>query len=140
MTRDELRAAFKEFCGTNRYWQFVEELHDAACRGKRLEPWQEELWGRFAKTTGEDLPQSVDAIHAEFRQCFIHCIDLEPGRAEIAYGLIREPSGEFYERAEYYPFGTPFVFGGCRERTETTTQVLFCPQCRKEFDRRFAEP
>jgi hypothetical protein len=134
MNAAEIRRAFAEFCGVDRYRQFVATIWSKAIAKQRLVFWQEQLWREFSSSAASPLPASFEEIQRVFRVCPRHLEaleTLEPGRASaVVESLADVGEDEWLER---YPFSVANVTqGGVKE-------TLSCPACRSELEARITE-
>ena len=63
MDAAEIRRAFADFCGTDRYRQFVAAIWRKAIWKQRLVFWQEQLWREFSKASASALPVSFADVY-----------------------------------------------------------------------------
>ena len=67
----------------------------------------------------------------EPRTCEVHGLALQPGRAQIAYGLFRNDESYWSDRKYLFPNSYTSVGGGCVSMGIGLAEVDFCPECRE---------
>ena len=124
MNAAEIRRAFADFCGIDRYRQFVAAIWSSAIPKQRLIYWQEQLWREFAESRSAPVPSAFGELLAIFELCPRH---LEPlhvvdGRQFDAIATSRQGIPEDV-RDDLYPFAVVVVTQG------DVTRALSCPAC-----------
>ena len=117
MSPDEVRLAFRDFCGPAQARKFARSLVktcDADATFDRLRYWQEILWAKFLVEFPE-APSSVDVIGSCLHWCDVHNQSLIKGSGHQQADLRRADSFELARENEF-----PFGFGWL---------VYHCPEC-----------
>src|SRR5688572_29791891 len=77
MNVGEVRTAFREFAGEERFREFVRAVSQRCPEKGRLFFWQEQMWGEFVSTVA-GVGTCQDEILRIFRICDVHGCELEP--------------------------------------------------------------
>jgi hypothetical protein len=131
MNTAEIRRAFADFCGTDRYRQFVAAIWSSAIPKQRLIYWQEQLWRAFAESCSAPVPSAFGDLLPVFEVCPRHLEPLHvvdgPKFDAIAESRQGVPEDD---RDELYPFAVIAVTQG------GVTRALSCPACVSDLESR----
>lgn len=133
MNAAEVRRSFAEFCGDDRYRQFVAAIWSKAIPKQRLVFWQEQLWREFSKHWAAALPESFVEVQRVFQVCPRHLQPLESlerDRDSTLDALLAKVPEE--DRTELFPFTVIAL------TQRGLTEVLSCAACRADLGARWA--
>ncbi len=131
MKNEEIIESFRSFCKEGEFRQFILMLHNMSCRFKRLSPLQEDIWNRFVRKSGQDLPVDFEYVFRLFSICPVHNVPLETDTVPIAYGLCRFPDGYTRSQMNAFPLAKDVLYGGCIPQPERERKLFYCPACRE---------
>ena len=131
MDADEIRRSFADFCGTDRYRQFVAAIWRKAIWKQRLVFWQEQLWREFSRSTASALPVSFADVYRVFRVCPRHLEPLEVVERDGTSAVL--PGGSPNDdRADLFLLALVAV------TQRGVTEALSCRSCRSDREARTA--
>lgn len=82
-------------------------------------------------TDKSESQQWFDLRSGENKNCEVHGIPLEEGKAEIAYGLIGMDDRYWQDKRYLFPNSNAWVLGGCIAQDIEFAEVDFCQECRQ---------
>lgn len=109
MDGGEVRAAFRNFAGEERFRRFVRAASQKCPEKGCLFFWQEQLWGKFVATVAGVGMRQNEILQA-FRICDVHGCELEPPPTDNTSTEIRDTPE--YEQAlrTLFPLATSHYF------------------------------
>lgn len=128
MNAAEIRRAFADFCGTDRYRQFVSAIWSKAIPKQRLVYWQEQLWREYSKSSSSILPTSFVELYEVFRVCPRHLEPLEI--LQESTGAVLDPMLRGLTEGDIVRL---FPFAVLAVTHRGVTEWLSCPACRSEL-------
>src|SRR5688572_18435134 len=110
MNAAEIRRAFADFCGTDRYRQFVAAIWSSAIPKQRLIYWQEQLWRAFAESRSAPVPSAFGELLPIFEVCPRHLEPLHAVDGPQFDAIAKSRHGvPQYDRDEAYAFAVVAV-------------------------------
>ncbi len=103
MSATEIRRAFREHLGVERFRGFVGQIVRDSPERNELRFWQDRCWREFVSHL-PNAPTELDDIRRLLLWCYIHERALEPIEPRIRLPEIRKADGWHAELAESFPF------------------------------------
>ncbi len=131
VTHEDIRTAFEEFAGTEKYRHFVLTLYEAFPLRDQLFFWQEELLGEFSKHFKRHVIQHSE-VYKIFNHCPVHKGQLKSDTVAIVDGSKASHRIPYSLQEEFFPLAhvdaprnlEMFVY-------PENIDVLYCEACRK---------
>jgi hypothetical protein len=125
MNAPEIRAAFRNFVGEDRYRRFVQQVVRDTPTAHQLRFWQDSLWREFV-AVARDAPTELPEIRQVFVWCYVHDQPLDASPAWHNQPVLPWPKKMKDGRIEALPQQFPFSFGEytCRTCLRTYDQWL----------------
>ena len=124
----EIRYAFHDFVGAERYRKFVSMVPSTA-DGNRLKFWQERAWESFT-TEHPQLTLDFAGIVDLFRICHLHGNPLTQRLVPVQHGCVDFAPEYWQTRNELHPCSPmPFISTEGRDIAETELPIWFCTEC-----------
>jgi len=131
MEAAELRRAFAQFLGDERFRKFVR----TGWQRGRLRYWQEQEWRRFTSLR-PDLAVPLAKLEIALRICELHGDELQSGEAQLFHGCIDYTTTYLDQRNRLFPHAeNDLVSTEGRPMQGDRIVVWFCPSCRKAKER-----
>ena len=128
MNAAEIRRAFADFCGTDRYRQFVAAIWSSAIPKQRLIYWQEQLWRAFAESHSAPVPSALGELLPIFEVCPRHLEPLHVVEGPQFDAIAKSRQSVPEDDRELCPFAVVAVTQG------GVTRALSCPACVSDLE------
>jgi hypothetical protein len=124
MNAPEIRVAFRNFVGEDRYGRFVRQIVRDTPTAHQLRFWQDRVWREFVEVA-RDVPTKLPDIREIFLQCYVHDQPLDASPVWHNQPVLPWPKMKD-GRIEALPQQFPFSFGEytCRACLRTYDQWL----------------